>query len=243
MKFLCFQRQKYRGGRYTTPVVKEMARPYARVTSVTVISRARPVLVTGAHDSGKSRWLRRLYREAPHVWGKKSKAPALWLEALRPLASWAEQEHVAAWWDARARRLAADGHDGPQTRAWSKLRAWERVDALPDYLADTGAVLFLDDAHRLTGRKAQVARECVLAARVWVAAASEEQRIPPSLRAVMLRQDPQLFRLDSEVAYDATNVFIWCLVLVLLGAGAWEAAAALAGIKAFAHSRRASRQD
>lgn len=246
MRFLCFQRQKYgqdRKCRYTTPVVKTMPRRYGPVTDVEVVSRKRPVLVTGAHDSGKSRWLERLYAEAPYVWGKKSTAPALWLGALRPLAAWSDQDYVSGWWDARAKRAAADGQDVPSARPWAKLKTWERAEALPDYLRDTGAVLFLDDAHKLTGRKLQIARECALAARLYVVSASEEQRIPPNLRGVLMRRDPQIFRLDSEVAYDATNIFVWCLALALLAAGAWEASVAVAGLKALASGRRASRQD
>jgi len=246
MRFLCFQRQKYGEGgktRYTTPVVKTMTRRYGPVTDVEALSRKRPVLVTGAHDSGKSRWLERLHTEAPGIWGKKTDAPALWLGALRPLAAWSEQDHVIVWWDARAKRSAEGGQAGPEARPWAKLRAWERAELLPDYLRDTGAVLFLDDAHKLAGRKLQIARECTLAARIWCVAASEEQRIPPNLRSVLMRRDPQIFRLDSEVAYDATNIFVWCLALALLAAGAWEAGAAVAGLKALASGRRASRQD
>lgn len=220
-----------------------MARRYAPVTDVEVISRRRPILITGAHDSGKTRWLTRLYAEADTIWGKKSLRPALWLGALRPLAAWAEQAHVAEWWDERAKRAVADGQIGPSVRPWAKLRAWERVEALPDYLRDTGSVLFLDDAHRLSGRKLQIARECALAARLFVASASDEQRIPPNLRQVLMRCDPQIYRLDSDVAYDATNLFVWMLALVLIAAGAWEAGAVVAGLRALASGRRASRQD
>jgi hypothetical protein len=65
---------------------------------------------------------------------------------------------------------------------------------------------FIDDAHKLQGRKLQIARECALAARLWVVSASEEGRIGPSLCNVLMRRDPQLIRLDSEVAYDATAI-------------------------------------
>ena len=56
----------------------------------------------------------------------------------------------------------------------------------PPPLVDTKAVLFIDDAHKLAGRKLQIARQCVLASRVFVIAASEEQRLPPNLRIVLL---------------------------------------------------------
>jgi hypothetical protein len=123
------------------------------------------------------------------------------------------------------------------------VKAWERAEALADYIRDTGAVLFLDDCHKLAGRKLQIARECALTARIWVASASDEQRIPPNLRAVMMRRDPQIIRLGSEVAYDATNVLTWILALVLLASGAWEASIVVAGLKALSGGRLAARQD
>ena len=49
---------------------------------------------------------------------------------------------------------------------------------LPDYCRDTNAVLFIDDAHKLAGRKLEIARLCVMASKIHVIAASEEQRIP-----------------------------------------------------------------
>ena len=104
-------------------------------------------------------------------------------------------------------------------------------------------MLFLDDCHKLTGRKLQIARECALAARVWVASASSENRIPPNLRSVMMRRDPQVIRLGTDVAYDATNVMTWILALVLLAAGAWEASIVVAGLKALSSGRQAARQD
>jgi hypothetical protein len=104
-------------------------------------------------------------------------------------------------------------------------------------------VLFIDDAHRLQGRKLQIARECALTARLWVVSASEEGRLGPSLRNVLMRRDPQLIRLDSEVAYDATAVVLWLLIAVCVGMGAWELAAALGGLKLLSHGRRDARQE
>lgn len=237
LQYLCFQRQKYgpdRKGRYTTPVVKTKARKYGPVIDTEVICRKTPTLITGAHDSGKSRFLEKLHQEERNIWGKKIDAPALWLSPLRPIGAWSDAEHIADWWDK---------HPDNAARPWKKLKAWERTETLPDYVRDTGAVLFIDDAHKLAGRKLQIARECALAARVWVASAADEQRIAPNLRAVMLRRDPKIIRLGSEVAYDATNILTWALAISLLAAGAWEASFVVAGLKALSSGRRAAKQD
>ena len=108
---------------------------------------------------------------------------------------------------------------------------------------DTGAVLFIDDAHKLAGRKLQIARECALVARIWVASSSEENRIAPNLRQVMMRRDPQMFFLDSEVAYDATTILMWIMIAISMGMGAWEIAIVLGGLKMLGSGRRAARQE
>ena len=246
LQYLCFQRQtSASGARRVTPVLKKKSRKYGPVVDTEIIGRKTPTLITGMHDSGKSRMLNKIYNEEREIFGAKIKSPALWLGALQPLAAWSDNPAIAAWWDRRAdeqaEKTASDSNNPP--RPWAKLKAWEKTEALPDYIAETGAVVFLDDCHKLAGRKLQIARECAMAARIWIASASTEARIPPNLRSVMLRRDPQIIRLESDVAYDATNVFTWLLAVGLIVAGAWEAGFVVAGLKALAGSRLAARQD
>ena len=249
LQYLCFQRQKYGANgadRYVMPIIKRKARKYGPVVDTEVIGRKTSTLITGAHDSGKSRMLERLHAEERAIWGRKIDAPALYLGALRPLGAWSDAAHIGEWWNRRAQEIAARGDEGAASddaRPWAKLKQWERAEALPEYIRETGAVLFLDDCHKLTGRKLQIARACVLASRIWLAAASDENRIPPNLRAVMMKREPQVIRLGSDVAYDATNTLTWLLAVLLLAAGAWEAGIVVAGLKTLAGSRLAARQD
>lgn len=252
LRYLCFQRQKYGEDgreRYVQAIVKTKPRKYGEVVDTQIVSRKTPTLITGAHDSGKSQMLARLYAEERAIWGRKITAPALWLGALRPLAAWSDVEHVSRWWNDRAANLqekvdAGDTSIRPEDlRPWSKVRAWERSEALADYVQETGAVLFLDDCHKLAGRKLQIARQCTLAARIWVAGTSDEQQIPPNLRSVMMRRDPQMIRLGSDVAYDATDLLTWLFALILLAAGAWEASAVVAGLRMVSKGGRSARQN
>jgi hypothetical protein len=87
-----------------------------------------------------------------------------------------------------------------------------------------------------------VARRCLLASRVWVLSAADEGRIPPSLRAVTLHREPQIFRLGSEVAYDVTPIAMWLLIVVAMGLGLYEVAAVLGGLKLLGSGQRAARQ-
>jgi hypothetical protein len=49
-------------------------------------------------------------------------------------------------------------------------------------------------------------------------------------------------QLKSEAAYDITSMTLWLMILVALGAGAWQLAAALGGMKVLGGGRRAARQ-
>lgn len=230
------------GSAYAVPLHVTKSRKYGKVISEKAISRKSPVLVTGAHDSGKTRWLMRLHEHAAGIWGAKHKAEPLWLGALRPLAAWCDAPFVEAWWE-QIRKAEVEAGAEDARKPWTKLKQWERAEVLPDYCRDTGAILFIDDAHKLSGRKLQIARLCALSARLYVVAASEEQRIPPNLRTVLMRRDPQIFRLETEAAYDATNLVMWVVIVACLGAGFWEASLVLGGLKALGSGRRASRSD
>lgn len=110
-----------------------------------------------------------------------------------PLSSWVEVKGIAKW------------HQDKEVQSedytpWGKLNLQLKADLLADYLLDTQALLFIDDAHKLTGRKAQIARKCLLSAKFWLMASSEEGRLPPSFRPIVERRSPQRINLESDVS-------------------------------------------
>ena len=223
------------GTRYAIPLVITKTKKYGRVISEQYISRKQPILITGAHDAGKTRWVTRLYQAANEIWSKYP-APPLFLDAIRPLSSWSDAQCVMDWW--------TDKQENDDTlKPWSKLKAWERQDKLPEYLADNKALLFLDNVDKLNGRKTQIVKECLQVQRISVIAVSEEQRLPASLRHLVLNRNPQIFRLGTETAYDGTHILVYFLCLVALGAGWWELSIVLGGLTALSRGRGAARQN
>jgi hypothetical protein len=63
------------------------------------------------------------------------------------------------------------------------------------------------------------------------------------LRQDVLHVEPQIFRLDSEVAYDATAILMWLFILIAAGLGAYELAAVLGGLKMLSGGSRATKQN
>lgn len=238
MQFLTIkkhQRPRKDGRAHAQAFVVKKNRKYGEVTEQKAISTKKPVLITGAHASGKSYWLERLKKDAARVWASRADAEPLYLAAIRPLSAWSDTKQLALWWASR--------ENPDEDRHWAKLKAWERLDALPLYLKETGAVLFIDDAHALSGRKLKLAQDCIRSAAVWVVAAADEGRLSPGLRKDVLSAEPQIFRLGSEVAYDATDLVMWVFIAVFTGLGYWELAMALGGLKMLGSGKRASKQN
>lgn len=238
MQFLTIRkhtRPRKDGRPHAQAFVVKKNRKYGDVIEQKGISTKRPVLITGAHASGKSYWLDRLRKDAARVWASRTAEP-LHFSATRPLSAWTDTKPLVLWWADRQSQLGESTH-------WSKLKAWERQDMLAVYLAETNAVLFVDDAHTMSGRKLKIVQDCVRAAKVWVMATADEGRLAPGLRKDVLSQDPQIFRLNSEVAYDATSIIMWVLMLACLAGGAYEVAMAIGGLKMLASGRRATKQN
>lgn len=239
MEYLKIKRSS--SSRYAEMLMIQKNRKYGQVLREQTVSKRKPVLIEGAHDSGKSRMTTRLFDSALDIWGAKSKGEPVMLGAMRPIASWVEAGQIEEWHTLRY--LEDQKSDKPKLRPWSNLKAWERADLLPEYISDTGAVVFIDDAHKLSGRKLQMARLCVMSSRMWVCSTSQLNRIPPNLRQVLMRREPTEIRLKTDVAYDVTTLGMWVVATLAVVIGWWEVALVIGGLKALSTGRRATRQE
>lgn len=224
-----------------------------------IISKKTNLLITGNHHSGKTRAINRLHEHAQEIWEAQIKPyaytrgtvatnkpmlnagestenwtypPAVLICGSAPLSKWVDHAGIEKWWDEQ-------NPDAP----YKKIPAWKRCELIAKYLRQTRAVLFVDDAHKLTGRKLKIAQECINRAFRVVIACSDENRLSPSIRKPFLETKPQIIRLNSEVAYDATHVLAWFFVLIAMLAGAPEIAAAIGLFEVMKGGRRASKQD
>ncbi len=214
------------GIRRRAPIVRHKTRKFGQVTKEDCLSIRRDVLIIGANSSGKSRWLEKLHEHAAVMWIGREPYK---LRALEPLQRWTDDPRLEAF--AAARGLQ-----------WSKLVQYKRADLLCEWIEATKPVLFLDDCHKLAGRKLDLACRMARAAGVVVAATWAEESTPMSLRMLLDKRDPQRVKLKSDAAYDVTGMALWLLIIIALGAGAWQLAAALGGMKVLGGGRRASKQ-
>lgn len=213
-------------GRY--PVHRVRTRKFGPVVHEQTLPTKRDLAVYGPHSCGKSRWLSKLHAGADQVWHGR---PVCAVRALDPLQQWLDQPAAAAWHDSRQ-----------PAKAWDRLPQHARLAVLLAWVQDQRAVVLLDDAHRLAGRKAEIARQLVSAAGLVVHSASEEQRIPQSLRLALQGRNPVIVRLSSDAAYDYTGALTWILAILAAAMGAWPVAAAVAGLKVVGRGNRAAKQ-
>ncbi|MFZ2404862.1 MAG: hypothetical protein WAW41_06970 [Methylobacter sp.] len=211
------------GSRAVVPILREKTRKYGQIISEGALSVRRDVMVTGAHASGKSRWIGKYVEHGASIWPNN---PIVVLRAVNPLMSWYDIPLL---------------HNHVSREKWKALTAYERSELLIEVVRIRQCVLLLDDAHKLTGRKADIALRCAVAARVVVTTASDEVRIPITLRLALMGRKPQFVRLESDAPYDITSIIVWLATLLSLGAGAWAIAALLGGFNMLGRGARASR--
>lgn len=232
------KRQRKDGKEWAQALAILKTRRMGEVIEQKMISVKKPVLIVGLHASGKSRWIRRLYNDSERIWATRSKHLPLYLSYSDPLAEWVSGKQLDCWWGGRK------DNDPDDTRHWKQLKPYEKYRLLPEYLRETGAVLFIEDANKFTdnSKKGRLLQECVRASHVWVMTASDEARLFPGLRKDVLAANPQIFRLKTDSSYDATSTFIWLMVFLSMALGSWEIAAVLTGLKVLGNGQRALRQ-
>jgi len=214
------------GTKKRIPVVRERGRKYGPILDERCLSIRKDILVSGPNSSGKTRWLAKLDAKAGEVWIGREK---LFVRSMEPLQRWYEDPRVVA-------------HAAAKGAAWARLRSYEKVEALLSWVRETKPVLLLDDAHKLAGRKLDIAIQLCREAGRLVVGTFAEQATPMSLRMLIDTRDPQKVMLKSDAAYDVTALVLWLLILIALMAGWWQLAAVLGGMKVLSGGRRASRQ-
>ena len=204
------------------PIVRERTKKFGQVTGEHAISVKRDVLITGPHGSGKTRWAEKLVAGAP--WKGKT---VVYLRMVDPITKWSDTPEMVAHFTAAK---------------WKTMRPHQRTEALVQYVREKRTVLVIDDAHKATGRKADLLARCASAADVLVTTANTKQGIPLTLRLLINDRTPQEIGLASEAAYDATSLIFWLITVAALSVGWYEAAGVLAMTKVLGGGRNAAKQ-
>lgn len=214
------------GVRSVVPLVRTKSRKFGPVLDEKALSVKTDWLVSGANSSGKTRWITRLHAVAPGIWRKH---PVIMLRAHVPLSAWAEDDRIRAFVEQNGER-------------WAKLRTWERTERLITWVEKHRAAVLVDDAHLLTGRKADIMVQVVRSAGRVVTTTTTEGRIPITLRMALQAREPEHIHLDSDAPYDMTTVIAWMVAVLATAAGAWPVAAVVGGLHLLGRGARSAKQ-
>ena len=210
------------------PIVRIKTKKYGEVLEERWLSIKSDVMIVGANASGKTRWLTRLASHAEGIWRTR---PTIFLRAVNPIGSWVGDPRVIEYTEKETGKV------------WSKMKSWEHVDCLIKWTEAKKAVVIIDDAHLLAGRKLDIALRLVRVAGIVVSGTSQENRIPINLRMALLAREPHIENLKTDAAYDVTGLFMWVVILAAMAGGAWQLSAVLGGLKLLGSGRRASKQN
>lgn len=196
------------------PLVRARAYRTGPVMEERTLRTKQDILICGAAISGKSRYLAKLTDKSAEIWGKNTM-----------VVSYHCRDNLS---------VLLDSYGGRGQN--------EKLKAMIEKIKERKTVLLLDDAHVLAGKKLNTINRLIEHVEIIVSTCSEAQRIPASLRLILLKRNPQEVQLNSDQPFDATNTLMWLVILISIASGAWQLAAVLGATKFIAHSNRSTKQ-
>ena len=235
MRYLTLNRSN--GGKHVCAILVEKAVRYGNRSSTTCVTKTKNVLIVGAHNSGKSRYLKKLYDNAEIIY-KATCRPYSGLttssvdirnrDPSKKVPKRKGKKEIEQCWqfpeplyicsmEALSDWVNHDGvrdlYEKEMLLEYSKATLKVKAEWMAKYLEETNAVLFIDDVDMLTGRKLQVVKAMLNVAFRVIYTCKSENAINPSLRIPILESDPQILRLESDTAYDVTPYFLLSIEL------------------------------
>lgn len=112
-------------------------------------------------------------------------------------------------------------------------------DQLIEWAED--AIIMIDNAHKLTGRKLNVALLLMEKSKNFILTTTNIQSLPTSLRLFVMRKNPHHIDLKTSASFDYTYVLILLGMLTAAITVGWEVAAILSMFGVLASQRGASK--
>lgn len=244
----------------TVARVETKTKKYGQVIEQQNISvKSKCIVFAGAHHSGKTRALQKIHDKAESIYSAQLRPYSLKtkrlidnerLEATKinsnwrwhqpifiganlTLAQWVDNVDLCNWWCMKNQATEKD---------FKRVKQYQKLALIRDYLKETRALLFVDDAHKFVGKKIQLFKDYFSVASRVLMSCESEQRLPESIRLMVMRASPDIHRFNTDVSYDMTHVVMWFLLFLLLLAGQYEIALLLGGLKMLANGRGATKQ-
>ncbi len=186
-------------GRTAEVYYREKPKTGAKCTTETYIKKTKSVLITGEAASGKSRNLHKVWLKRNAIWTKK---PSVLINSNTPLSEWIDTNK-------------------DYLKISKGEKQYQTLKKLQDFCQAQKTIIFIENAHKLTGRKLDIARAMAYKNVVYATALSEN-RIPATIRQSITANCLRL-RFGTKVAFDGTQALIIAVALLAFMFGMPEA--------------------
>lgn len=261
MKFLHIRKNHKNGKVYgRSALVVEKAFKFGDAIGTECLAvKKRFIVMCGKTNSGKSRYLTKLYDAAEDIWVNQfrpyshSNAPSseprhrhptkpvtklrraevdaqwsfpkpLWIKLSDDQSSWIDNEYVVSWYE---------GINGENT--YKKLKAHQKRTQILNYLKNNRAMCFIDDLDKCTVKRVQFVKDIISHAPKVICTCVTTNTIPQAIRMEITKDDEvaQIIQLTSDASFDATNIFMFMIIIVSALSGQWELAAFASAFTAY----------
>ena len=209
MKYLQIHRPK---GRFPALRIREKAHPFAPVKSEEYVRRGGIIEIFGVQASGKTRMIERIREASKELW----RFPLVYVKATDSLA------------DIYSRNVGAPAKS---SKAGEQFFEDDDVSQIGDkwdilYEKATKAVVIIDDADKMSGKKLEICKELCRRSKRIVYSSQSETSINRTLYTTIQRRKMKkhTIQLTSTASYDASNWFLMALIAFLAFTGMPEAA-------------------
>jgi Cdc6-like AAA superfamily ATPase len=191
----------------------------------TYISKNKNILITGEVASGKTKELHKLYNQKENIYNSTKRTNNfIYFNcniSLSEILDIFEEnlENTNQQIDIKDIQHHIENIED-QEETTDKRTMYKRVKELEQY--SNGAILFVDDIHKASGRKLETLKHLLKNCKIWVVTAKSSHNINQNLQKSMrLKFDDTYynFTLPTTQAVDATNILFIIFIIFLVTIG------------------------
>jgi len=197
-------------------IFRERPKKYSKKIKETYISKKQSIIITGMHASGKTKELKKLFKNKESIF-KHNKF--VWISATDSLADWLNQniknKDVIEFLESLSEEERTEVEENIKKQ---HIRIKNLINKT------SKAVLFIDDIDRLQGKKKEVVKDLIKVSSLVICTAKSIRDIDKTIMAILHRKKYQEVTLSSEQSYDATNVLFVMMIITMVIIGNYELA-------------------
>jgi hypothetical protein len=199
-------------------VLRERKKKFSKDIKETYIPKKDSIFIYGAHASGKSKELYKLYNERNSLYPKDR---VLLLIGTDSIADWLhknlDEKDKESFLQDEEGSFTDKGIEKELNKQYVKIEMLKNISK--------GATVFIDDLDQVHGKKLELLKDILRHSKRYIVSAKDDRSINKTLLEIMQKRHSfKEISLQSEVSYDITNIFIFIFIIALIITGHVELA-------------------